>query len=173
MSVASLVPNMLDDILEQGLALVVCGTAAGTQSAKVSQYYAGPGNRFWGVLADTGLTPCKLAPCEAVLLPRYGIGLTDLVKGQAGPDSAIAFGSTGASSLGAKMRENCPRVLCFNGKRAAKEFFGVKSVEFGLQTAALGATRLFVAPSTSAAANGAWDASFWFGLADLVRGTGE
>ncbi len=164
---------MLDDVLQKGLAVVVCGTTDGTQSAKVSQYYAGSGNRFWGVLAATGLTPRKLALSEAALLPRYGIGLTDLVKGQAGPDSAILFTTSGSDSLEAKMRQCRPRILCFNGKRAAREFFGVKSVEFGLQATAVGATRLFVAPATSAAANGAWDTSFWFGLAGLVRSTGE
>jgi len=161
--------NVLDDVLGPGLRLVVCGTAAGTHSAEVNQHYAGSGNRFWSVLAETGLTPRKLTSSEAGLLPGYGIGLTDLVKDQAGPDGSIDFAPTGASSLEAKMREFRPRLLCFNGKRAAKEFFGVKVVEFGLQTATIGATRVFVAPSTSAAARGAWDVSYWHAVADLVR----
>lgn len=117
---------------------------------------------------------CTERGCAAAAL-RYGIGLTDHVKGQAAPDSAIVFGSTGASALAAKMREHQPGLLCFNGKRAAKEFVRTqtKTVDFGLQAATVGVKRLFVAPSTSAAANGAWDASYWFGLAKHVRSGGQ
>ncbi len=39
--------DILPDVLAPGLALVVCGSAAGTVSARVGAYYAGPGNRFW------------------------------------------------------------------------------------------------------------------------------
>ena len=37
----------LEDLLRPGLRLVICGTAAGTQSAAINAYYAGPANRFW------------------------------------------------------------------------------------------------------------------------------
>ena len=47
----------LQDLLSPGLDLVVCGTAASSVSAEKGQYYAGPGNRLWSVLAETGLTP--------------------------------------------------------------------------------------------------------------------
>ncbi|MCH7533652.1 MAG: hypothetical protein IID07_11960 [Gemmatimonadetes bacterium] len=40
-----------------------------------------------------------------------------------------------------------------------------------LQARSFGATRLFVAPSTSAAARRWWDGGVWEGLAGLVRGT--
>jgi double-stranded uracil-DNA glycosylase len=160
---------VLDDFLQDGLKLVFCGTAAGSVSAHVGHYYAGPGNKFWSTLAELDLTPRRLAPSEANLLPDFGIGLTDLVKGQAGADSSIQFDGAGAEALRQKMLAFQPDVLCFNGKRAAKEFFGAKTVQYGLQSSRIGATRLFVAPSTSAAANGAWDISQWRELADLVR----
>ena len=75
---------MLKDVLAPDLALVVCGSAAGRRSAQLGQYYAGRGNKFWTTLAETGLTPRRLAPHEFPLLPSFGIGLTDVVKGQAG-----------------------------------------------------------------------------------------
>ena len=54
----------LEDLLKPGLDLVVCGTAASSISAERGQYYAGPGNRFWSVLEETGLTPRRLQPSE-------------------------------------------------------------------------------------------------------------
>jgi RimJ/RimL family protein N-acetyltransferase/G:T/U-mismatch repair DNA glycosylase len=160
---------VLDDLLRAGLKLVVCGSAAGDRSAQLGQYYAGPGNKFWRTMARVGLTPRRLTPGEAGLLPDLGIGLTDLVKDQSGPDSGIEFGGESRELLRRKMQELQPDILCFNGKRAAKEFLRSTTVEYGLQPQRIGATRLFVAPSTSAAANGSWDPAWWDKLAALLR----
>ena len=67
----------LEDVLTTGLNLVICGTAASSVSAQRGQYYAGPGNRFWTILWDTGLTDRLLEPPEYGSLLDYGIGLTD------------------------------------------------------------------------------------------------
>jgi TDG/mug DNA glycosylase family protein len=157
---------VLDDLLANGLKLVICGSAAGHRSAELRQYYAGPGNKFWRTLADVKLTPRQLAPSEYGLLPSFGIGLTDLVKSQSGGDHEISFDQDHVHRLRTKIETYQPRYFCFNGKRAAKEFFARDQVAFGLQTDAIGATRVFVAPSTSAAANGAWNPAFWRELAD-------
>ena len=45
---------MLPDVLPPGLAVVICGTAAGTASARAGAYYAGPGNAFWATLTRSG-----------------------------------------------------------------------------------------------------------------------
>src|SRR3954464_11234255 len=81
---------VLPDVLVPGLKLVFCGTAPSPTSAARGAYYAGPGNRFWDILAETGLTPRRLAPEEYGLLPQFGIGLTDIVKSQSGVDADIA-----------------------------------------------------------------------------------
>ena len=57
---------------------MICGSAAGRRSAAAGAYYAGPGNKFWRILHESGLTPRRLAPEEFALLPDVGIGLTDL-----------------------------------------------------------------------------------------------
>jgi len=46
----------------------------------VRAYYARPGNQFWNVFYEIGLTPRRLQPQEYVTLTEFGIGLTDLVK---------------------------------------------------------------------------------------------
>jgi hypothetical protein len=81
--------TVLPDILEPGLRIVFCGTAAGARSAELGQPYAGPGNKFWRVLEEVCLTPTRLTPAEFRDLPRYGIGLTDLAKFASGSDSVL------------------------------------------------------------------------------------
>jgi len=147
----------------------VCGTAAGHRSADLQQYYAGRGNRFWQILDATRLTPRLLDPSEYQLLPSFGIGLTDIAKGQSGNDKDILFGANDRSELRSKVLQHQPGILCFNGKRAAQEFFGTKAVTYGLQPERIGATTLFVAPSTSGAARSAWDETVWHDLASRVR----
>ena len=157
----------LPELLTAGLDLVICGTAASPVSAARRQYYAGPGNRFWAVLAETKLTPRLLDPSEYASLLDYGIGLTDIVKDQSGVDADIDFEGRGAY-LEKRLTPHAPRYLCFNGKRAAREALGGERVEYGLQARSFGETRLFVAPSTSAAARRWWDGGVWGELATLV-----
>ncbi len=161
----------LPELLRPGLDLVICGTAASSVSAARGQYYAGPGNRFWSVLAETKLTARLLDPSEFRLLLDFGIGLTDVVKDQHGMDREIDFSGWGAL-LQRRLAPHAPRCLCFNGKRAAREA-GIKIVEYGWRTETFGPTRLFVAPSTSAAARRWWDGDVWEELAGFVRSASE
>jgi len=160
---------MLNDILAPGLKLVVCGTAAGEVSASRGEYYAGPGNKFWSVLFDVGLTPRRLESYEFKELLAFGIGLTDVVKDQSGSDASIDFGLSDPGSFRDKIQQFSPAVLAFNGKKAAQVFLGRHRVVYGLQSERVGETRLFVAPSTSRAANGYWNAEIWSELAKLTR----
>jgi len=160
---------MLDDVLAPSLALVVVGSAVGARSAALGRYYAGPSNRLWRTLHEVGLTPRQLDPAEARQLLHYGIGLTDLVKQQAGSDAAIRFGEADAERLRTVILRYEPRVLCFNGKRAARAFLGRRRVGYGLQDERIGATAVFLACSTSGAAGASWDLARWQELAALVR----
>lgn len=161
---------MLTDLLQPNLDLVFCGTAAGTASAQRQAYYAGRGNKFWRILHETSLTPRRLEPEEFVLLPKFGIGLTDLVKGKAGMDHTLVKDDYDRETFESRILEFQPRVVCFNGKQAAMAYLQTKKVAFGLQSEVrIGNTAIFVAPSTSGAAGGFWDESIWFELAKLVR----
>src|SRR3569623_1084903 len=140
--------DILPDLLAPGLRLVVCGSAAGTRSAELGAYYAGPGDRFWGVLHSVGLTPTLLAPAEFRSVLTYGIGLTDIVKTAFGPDRGLKPADFDRDGLRRRIEIFQPGVLAFNGKRSASAFFG-ESVVYGYQfNRDIGATRLYVAPST-------------------------
>jgi len=160
---------LLDDVLLPNLRLVVCGTAASEVSAARGEYYAGPGNKFWPTLHEVGLTTRRLAPREYRELLSFGIGLTDVVKGQSGGDARIDFARADPDGVRAKITRRTPAVMAFNGKKAAEVFLGTRHVDYGLQSGTVGVTRLFVAPSTSGAANGSWSIDGWRELARLVE----
>ncbi|KRE18310.1 hypothetical protein ASE63_02865 [Bosea sp. Root381] len=161
---------ILPDILVPGLRVVFCGTQAGAASARRRVYYAGPGNKFWKTLHDIGLTPERLAPESFQTLPAYGIGLTDVAKLTSGPDTALRSVHFDCEGFTARMVASRPRIIAFNGKRAAQAILG-PGPSYGLQPSRLAASDIFVLPSTSGAASGFWSIEPWRELAaHLARG---
>jgi TDG/mug DNA glycosylase family protein len=160
---------LLDDLLAPDLKILFCGSAVGKVSAVRRAYYAGPGNKFWPTLYRIGLTPRQLAPGEYRDLLQFGLGLTDVEKRQSGSDSDIDFRRSDPAGLTRKVLDYRPRYLAFNGKKAAQVYLRRHDVEYGLQSELVGRARLFVAPSTSGAANGFWNEELWLDLAELVE----
>jgi TDG/mug DNA glycosylase family protein len=133
-------------------------------AARVGAPYAGPGNRFWPILHETGLTPRLLRAQEFRDLPRYGIGLTDVAKFASGPDSSLARSDFDPAAVVAKVERYAPGILAFVGKRAARAVLG-RRVGYGPQGVTIGVSNVWVVPSTSGAARGAWDVRPWHELA--------
>ncbi len=155
---------ILPDVLTHGLTIVFCGTAASAASARAGAYYAGPGNAFWPTLFHTGLTPRLLAPREFRCVTDFGLGLTDLAKSVSGSDAVLTRLDFDIERLRAAITRYQPRYLAFTSKRAAREFLR-RDVGYGLQPETIGAVRLFVLPSPSGAARGAWSDAPWHELA--------
>ena len=147
---------------------MICGTAAGERSAKLGAYYAGPGNKFWRVLHEVGLTPDRaLIPSEFRELLSYGIGLTDLAKGVSGMDHTFKRQSFDPTRFRLVIGQFAPRALAFNGKKAASVYLTrpTKLIGYGRQAERIGKTALYVLPSTSAAASGSWSIEPWRAVA--------
>ncbi|MDP9821053.1 mismatch-specific DNA-glycosylase [Nocardioides massiliensis] len=147
---------MLPDLLRPGLAVVFCGTAVATASAARGHYYSGPGNKFWQLLHEAGFTPILLCPEDDASLLDHGVGLTDLVKGVAqSHDAGLDY--SGTSSVAAHIVAASPAWVAFNGLtagRAAATQLGLarkKEVALGEQPWGIGASRVFVLPSSSGA----------------------
>lgn len=165
--------DILPDVLEPGLRVVFCGTQAGAASARLGAYYAGPGNKFWPVLHQIGLVPVTILPADFRSLLRYGIGLTDVAKRTSGPDSALRGGHFDVAGFTARIAASQPRVLAFNGKRAAQAALGISEgrLAYGLQSHRLADADIYVLPSTSGAAAGFWSIEPWKQLAMALTGT--
>jgi len=164
---------VLPDLLTSGLMTVFCGSAAGTSSVRLGAPYAGPGNKFWSVLAETGLTPTRFAPGNYRSLLDVGIGLTDLNKTQSGADSELTPKGDDTRSLLVKIEAFRPCQLAFTAKRPALAFlhqvFGLSQIEYGLQDRAIGGTSIFVLPSPSGLAVRWWNPDWWYRVAERHR----
>ncbi|HSV28445.1 MAG TPA: mismatch-specific DNA-glycosylase [Candidatus Omnitrophota bacterium] len=159
---------IVPDVLQPGLALVLCGTAPSRASKEARAYYAHPGNIFWQTLHQVGLTPRLLAPHEYPLMPTFGIGLTDLNKTEWGADAELSHDGFDVASFTAKMLRHRPGLIAFDSKFAACKFFGRRTVAYGLQPETMDGIPLFVAPSTSGRARMYFDIGPWTVLGTLV-----
>lgn len=161
--------DVLPDVLRTGLKVVICGMAAGKMSAALGQYYANPRNRFWKTLFGVGLVPVFISPKDFKRLPEFNIGLTDICKTTSGSDKDLTKTSWDIDSFRGKIERYAPSIVAFNGKNPAKIFLRENWVEYGTQDIKIGNTVIYVLPSTSPAANGSWDESYWRELAALVK----
>lgn len=160
--------DVLPDLLDHGLMLVFCGTAASQASARAGAYYANPGNAFWLALWQTGITQRRFAPDEFRLLLGMRIGLTDLAKQRAGSDSHLSRSDFQPEILRQKLACFQPQIVAFTSKtawRAWKQLPASHSAAYGWQADRLGDTRFFVLPSPSGAARRYWDIAPWRALA--------
>lgn len=158
---------ILPDLLRENLDIVFCGTAAGNKSAERKAYYAGPGNRFYPTLASCGFTPRVLKPHEFAELLNYNLGLTDLVKDHCGVDKELKDEYFDTYAFEEKILRYQPKIVCFNGKEAARVYFDLKNTKqvfYGLQKQTINRTKLYIAPSTSLQAVAFWDESLWMSL---------
>lgn len=162
-------PHILPDVLQPGLALVFCGTAAGRRSAAEGAYYAHPGNLFWRALFEAGLTPRLFQPAEFADLPALGIGLTDLAKHHSGNDSELPRDAFDVPGLFARIERHAPRLLAFTSKHGARAALGHAIPAYGEQPERIGATRVFALPSPSGQARGHWSIEPWKALARAMR----
>ena len=166
-------PDILQDVLGESLQVVLCGSAAGTASAKAAAYYAHKQNKFWKILHETGLTSELLQPHQYRDLLKYRIGLTDLVKTHAGMDHQIPLAELAEiarSRLRASIVTCRPKFLAFTSKTAGERFLGSKK-DYGEQIETIANTRIWILPSTSGAANGSWRPEIWHAFAERVRGS--
>lgn len=145
---------VLPDVLKDKMKIVFCANVMGETTSADCNYYSGPGNKFWDILHRTCLTPFRIDPGSYRDVSLYGIGLTDY--------------NFNRDELINKIKRYNPQILCFNGKKAAKSFCGKRDIDYGFQDITVEATRVFVAPSTSANAHKYWDEKWWRLLADSV-----
>lgn len=139
-------------MLAPGLRCVFCGINPGRVSAAAAAHFANPRNDFWRLLHDAGFTPRLYDPQEQFGLLELGYGVTNAAyrTTPGSGDLRKADFAGAAERLERIARELEPGAIAFVGKEAYRGGFGERP-ELGLQSRRLGATALFVLPSTSPA----------------------
>ena len=160
--------NILNDVIKPKLNLIFCGTAAGNRSARIKAYYAGQGNKFWSTIYKTKIVDRLIEPADYSSILDFNIGLTDIAKNAYGNDSDISRGDYDSEALLDKIKRYKPKIVCFNGKNAGKVFYNKKNIDYGLQPVECYNTKIFIAPSTSGAANGFWNIDYWYKLSSIL-----
>ncbi len=145
--------HVLPDHLAPGLVAVFVGTAAGDASARRGHSYAGPGNEFWRLLADSGLTPAFLGPDRDAEILAHGFGLTDVAKHRSGNDAVLVADDFDVPALVAKIERFAPAWVAFTSKGAAgvvsRALGHGRAVSLGRQPWTIGRSKVFVLPSPS------------------------
>ena len=141
----------LPDYVREGLDIIFVGINPGLYSAEVGHYFARSGNLFWPSLYKSGLVPKRLQPEDDSHLLEYGLGLTDLVKrpSRGATDLSKQELSEGARVICRKLKRFAPQIACFVGLTGFRAVFNEKNAKPGRQQQRIGASRIFVVPSTS------------------------
>jgi TDG/mug DNA glycosylase family protein len=148
---ADAVGRGIPDVIGPGLAVLFCGINPGLWSAAVGAHFARPGNRFWPALHRSGFTDRQLGPDEQWELPRYRLGITNVVdRGSARADElSTAELLAGGRRLRAKARRYRPEWLAVLGIGAYRTAFGAVDAVVGEQPARVGTTRIWLLPNPS------------------------
>jgi len=148
----------LPDHLAPDLDVVLVGINPGVRSAAKGHHFAGPGNRFWALLADSGLTPRKFRFEEDGELLEHGIGLTNIVArtSRSSADLGPSDYEEGRRILVYKMARYRPRAVGLVGVTVLRALWPALSsarppgkVACGLRPETLGSSVLFVLPNPS------------------------
>jgi len=141
----------LRDVVAPGLDVLFCGINPSLMSAARGHHFARPGNRFWPALHLAGLTPSRLTPEQDDELPRYGLGVTNLVDRptRTAAELAPAELRAGAAALTELVATYRPRVLAVLGITAWRVAFDRPRAALGLQPERVGGATTWAAPNPS------------------------
>jgi len=146
----------LPDYLRPGLKLVFVGLNPGLYSARAGKYFARKTNRFWPALSASRFFGFEVTAGDEKALFEKDIGFTDVVKRATAQIDELTQDEiiTGAKMLRRKLKKFSPTVACFIGLTGFRWVFEVPiktKIMPGPQNERIGATRIYVLPSTSPA----------------------
>nr|WP_218860935.1 G/U mismatch-specific DNA glycosylase [Petropleomorpha daqingensis] len=139
------------DVIAPGLDVLFVGINPSLLSAARGHHFARPGNRFWPALHLGGLTPRRLTPDEDAELPRYGLGITNVVDrptrtaAELTPEELLA----GGEALAALVERYRPRAVAILGVTAWRAAFRRPKAVLGLQPERVGGAVTWVLPNPS------------------------
>ena len=152
----------LRDRILPGVRVLFVGINPGVRSALTGHHFAGPSNRFWKLLMDSGLVPERISYEDDVRLPEWGYGITNLVpRPSPGIDDLKPVEYVaGWKALERKIRRFRPQVVALVGVTLYRAILplvdpGARRVRApllavtGLQSIAIHGAQVFVLPNPS------------------------
>ncbi|MGY1620352.1 G/U mismatch-specific DNA glycosylase [Geodermatophilus sp. SYSU D00691] len=141
----------LRDVIAPDLDVLFCGINPSLLSAERGHHFARPGNRFWPAIHLAGFTPRLMSPDEDGELPRYGLGITNVVARptRTAAELTPAELEAGAEALADLVTAHRPRVLAVLGVTAWRLAFRRPKAVLGLQPERVGGAATWVLPNPS------------------------
>jgi TDG/mug DNA glycosylase family protein len=144
----------LKDRVGANVRVLLVGINPGIRSAQVGHHFAGPSNRFWKLLHESGLVPEPIGTEDDHRLLEWRLGITNLVpRPTPGIDTLRPEEyAAGARVLRRKVRRWRPELVVFVGVTLFRVVFNRRSgdaVPLGIQTETFEGARVFVLPNPS------------------------
>lgn len=149
----------LQDRIGPHLRVLFVGINPGLRSAALGHHFAGPGNRFWPLLYESGLVTERLTYEQDVRLAEWGLGLTNIIARPTRGSSDLRPEEyvRGARILLRKIGATRPPVVAPVGVsvwRALAQAIGVPdasrmAVSLGLQDVRIERAEVYVLPNPS------------------------
>lgn len=144
---------VLRDRIRPGLLVLFVGINPGVRSALTGHHFAGPSNRFWKLLFESGLVSERIGHADDDRLPEWGFGITNIVpRPTPGIDSLRQRDYVeGRLLLRRKVRRYAPRIVALVGITVFRALFPAwkGAVSLGLQEERIGDSAVFVLPNPS------------------------
>ncbi|WP_250627397.1 G/U mismatch-specific DNA glycosylase [Pinirhizobacter soli] len=143
--------HSLPDIIAPRLAVLFCGINPGMLAAATGHHFAGRSNRFWRVIHLAGFTPDEIRPENDRQILAYHCGLTTVVERSTAraDELTIEDFTSAAARFKQKIGHYSPRFVAFLGKAAYTALSGQRDVPWGLQTATLEGSAIWLLPNPS------------------------
>jgi double-stranded uracil-DNA glycosylase len=145
----------LQDRLCPEARILFVGINPGLRSAAVGHHFAGPSNRFWKLLFESGLVSERLTYEQDWRLPEWGLGLTNIIGRSTVGVGELSPGEyrTGVAALERKIRRYRPQTVAFLGVTIYRMLFPSPKAgrlsDLGLTRARLAEAPVFLLPNPS------------------------
>ena len=142
----------MGDIVGPGLRALFVAINPSTRSAQLGHAFSSPGNPFWRLLHESGLTPVRLAPSDEARLLDHGLGLVSTVPRATAAAAGLSRAElrAGAGLVRVRVERYRPRVVVLLGLTLYPVFVsGGVGRGPGLMPDRVGGAELFVLPNPS------------------------
>ena len=143
----------LRDRIKPGVRVLFVGINPGIRSSQTGHHFAGPSNRFWKLLFESGLTAERITFEDDDRLPEFGYGITNIVpRPTPGIDTILPLEYVaGRLALRRKILRFKPSIVAMVGVTVYRAMFPERkaALTLGPQPERIGETEVFVLPNPS------------------------